>query len=182
MGKQITIGAFDFTLEKPSADTYDAHIDISRQDKDKGRTVLLATCISSPSQPEMTRIFAAKPAIKRKLIDQLLEMAGVGPNYRRLEADPERPNLVRYIIGDLVVAFRPATEAEYDAFWDAAGRSVSDASLVIVQQCVVEPPNIALLFAETPALKHGIASLIADEAGIGLEVIEKKQEPPSEAS
>lgn len=182
MGKQVIIGGYEFTLEQPSSTAYDAHIDISRRDKDKGRAVLLATCISSPAQTELSRIFSVKPAIKRKLLDQLLEMAGVGPDYVRLEADPERPNLVRYKISDLVVVFRPATEAEYDAFWDGAGRSVSDASLVIVQKCIVEPENIASLFEATPALKHGIASLIAEEAGIGLEVIEKKHEPPSDLS
>lgn len=182
MGKHITIGGYEFTLEKPSEAAYDASIDLSRQDREKGRGVLFASCVSSPSQTELSRIFSVKPAIKRILLRELENMAGARQPFVRLEADPEKPNLVRWLIGDLAVAFKPADEAQYDAFEVGASRSLSDASHSLVQSCVKEPEGIAALFAETPALKHGIASLIVDEAGMGLEVIEKKPVPPSDPS
>lgn len=174
MGK-FMLGAFEFELVAPSEGVYDAYIDIGRKDRAKGKAVLLASGIASPSQTDLSRIFADKPAWKRTIIEKLEAMAGGHDPIEMLEADPSQPGLVRYRVGNLTVAFKPADETLFDAFEEGAARSLSDASLVLVQACVVEPENITAVFETKPAYKNAIASLIAREAGLGMELIEKKQ-------
>lgn len=173
MEKTYFIGEYEVTLTAPSEAVYDAYVDAARRG---GANILLTNCVLSPDRECISRMIAAKPALKRRLVQLIEDLAGTSLPSMELEPDPAHPGCRVHAIGDYRVVWRPATEAQYDQLEAGAATSISAAVITLVQACVVSPPpgELTEICARIPALKHHVARLIVEEAGGLLEVREKK--------
>lgn len=170
--RTYTLGGHEFVLERPSLQSWGLYADSG-----DNPAVLFLECIKSPDSETLARIFARRPAYKHTLRNLLGQMAGADLPRVKLEPDPDKPDLLRYQIGERVVAFRSATEAEYDDTRDImrAGR-LSDGAGRIVSSCLKEPDGVtfAAWCEETPALRMIVGRLILEEAGMFEAALEKK--------
>ena len=104
-------------------------------------------------------------------------MAGADMKYKPLDPDPEKPGIHRYQAGDHVVAFRSATEVEYDDSRDLLRKDQASAATGrIVKACLLEPTGVVFdAWCETePGLKFVVSRMIYEDAGAYEAALEKK--------
>lgn len=162
-----TVGSTEFELVMPSAPVFNAFVD------NGDRSILFANCIVRPSKEEWSRLFSAKPALKRKVADVLVSMAGDGVEAERL---PDDGRFLVHRVGVDAWRFLPATEEQYDNFERDARKQSSSACTRLVKDCL--DPDQRELFDQRvqtqPALLHMMARLLMAEAGMEIKVVEKK--------